>query len=260
MTMATVPGFGTAARLARGAAVLGFALAIIALLLLAAGPIGWRAGWWHFRVGLLTLLPDAGYAGAAAAVISVLALIIGARTIARGGIVLAVLGLLIGGAAAYFPLHWNSERGVYPRLNDVTTDADNPPSLAFAEAMRQGEHGHPVAYGGAKVAEVQHKSYPDIKPAILDLPPAAAFKRALAAATAKGWTIVKADPATGSIDADDRSRWFGFTDDIAIRVSQAGEGSRVDIRSASRQGRSDFGVNAARVRGYLAALGASTGN
>jgi hypothetical protein len=250
----TAPGLRTAAGLARGATVLGFALAIIAVLLLAAGPIGWRAGWWHFRVGFLTLMPDAGYVGLVAVAVSLLALIVGGHTIARRGVVLAVLGLVIGGAAAYFPLHWNSQRGAYPRLNDVTTDADNPPSLAFAAAMRQAEHGHPVTYGGAKIAEVQQKFYPDIKPAMLDLPPPKAFELALAAAKGKGWTIVKADAAAGIIDVDERSRWFGFTDDIAIRVTPAGEGSRVDIRSASRQGRGDFGVNAARVRGYLAAL------
>lgn len=255
MTVATLPGLRTAAGLARAAAMLGFALAIIALLLLVAGPVGWRAGWWHYRIGLLMLLPDAGYVGVAAVVISGLGLIIGARRIARGRLVLAVLGLLIGGAAAYFPLHWDSLRGAYPRLNDVTTDVGNPPSLAFAEKMRQAEHGNPVAYGDAKLAELQQKFYPDIKPAMLDVAPAAAFERALATAKAQGWSIVQADPAAGIIDADDRSRWFGFTDDIAIRVSPAeAGGSRIDLRSAARQGRSDFGVNAARIRAYLADL------
>jgi uncharacterized protein DUF1499 len=259
MTVATRPNSGMATRSARAAAMLGFAVAIIALLLLAAGPIGWRTGWWHYRIGLLTLMPYAGYAGAAAAVISVLALAVGGRRIAGGAIPLALLGLLIGGTVAYFPLHWNSQRGLHPRLNDVTTDIDDPPSLAFAQQMREAEHGHAVSYGGAKVAEVQHKSYPDIGPAMLDLAPPEAFGRALATARSKGWTIVRADPAAGIIEASERSRWFGFTDDIAIRVSPAGEGSRIDIRSASRQGGSDFGVNAARVRGYLAALRASVG-
>ncbi len=254
MTAASTPALRPAAGLARGAAVLGFALAIAALLMLAAGPIGWRAGWWHYRIGLLTLLPDAGYVGLAAVAVSALALMFGARAIARRGLVLAVLGLLIGGTAAYFPWHWNNLRGLYPRLNDVTTDLDTPPSLAFAEAMRQAEHGNPVAYGGAKAAAVQRQSYPDIAPAMLDLPPPRAFDRALAVAKAKGWRIVKTDPEAGVIDANQQSRWFGFTDDIAIRVSPAGAGSRVDIRSAARQGRGDFGVNAARVRGYLAAL------
>ena len=69
-----------------------------------------------------------------------------------------------------------------------------------------------------------------------------------------GWSIVAADPATGRIEASQTSRWFGFTDDIVIRISGHGSGSGVDMRSLSRQGRSDFGVNAARIRAYMSAL------
>jgi uncharacterized protein (DUF1499 family) len=69
-----------------------------------------------------------------------------------------------------------------------------------------------------------------------------------------GWTIVADDDTKGRIEASDRSRWFGFTDDIVIRITPSGSGSRVDVRSSSRLGRSDFGVNAARVRAYLGAL------
>jgi uncharacterized protein (DUF1499 family) len=72
-----------------------------------------------------------------------------------------------------------------------------------------------------------------------------------------GWTIVAADGAAGRIEASDRSRWFGFTDDIVIRVAATDSGSRIDLRSSSRLGRSDFGVNAARIRAYLSALRAS---
>src|SRR5712692_6556113 len=146
MTAASTSTVRTARGPSRAAAALGFALAIVALVMLAAGPIGWRAGWWHYRIGLQSLMPFAGYVGLAAVAISALALIFTARSAARGAIVLAVLGLLIGGTAAYFPWHWNSQRGVFPRVNDVTTDFDNPPSLAFAEAVRKAEHGHPVAY------------------------------------------------------------------------------------------------------------------
>jgi uncharacterized protein (DUF1499 family) len=69
-----------------------------------------------------------------------------------------------------------------------------------------------------------------------------------------GWTIVAADEAAGRIEASDQSRWFGFTDDIVIRVTAAGSASRIDLRSSSRLGRSDFGVNAARIRAYVSAL------
>jgi uncharacterized protein (DUF1499 family) len=259
MTVATSPIWRSGTGLARWAAILGFVLAILALLMLVAGPLGWRAGWWHYRIGLQTLMPDAGYVGLAAIAVSALALIFGARSAARGGLILAVLGLLIGGTAAYFPWHWSNQRGLYPPFNDVTTDLDNPPSLAFSEAARRAEHASSAAYGGPGVAALQKKSYPDIAPATLDLPPAQAFDRALAAAKSQGWTIVKTDPAAGTIDADEQSRWFGFTDDVAIRITPNGAGSRVDVRSASRQGRGDFAVNANRVRGFLAALREGSG-
>jgi uncharacterized protein (DUF1499 family) len=69
-----------------------------------------------------------------------------------------------------------------------------------------------------------------------------------------GWTIVASDAETRRIEATQQSRWFRFTDDIVIRVAGDVTGSRIDMRSASRQGRSDFGVNAARIRAYMGAL------
>ena len=72
-----------------------------------------------------------------------------------------------------------------------------------------------------------------------------------------GWVIVAAEDASGRIEASDSSRWLGFTDDIVIRIGPSGSGSRIDLRSSSRQGRSDFGVNAARVKSYLSTLRAT---
>jgi uncharacterized protein (DUF1499 family) len=229
-------------------------LGAAAVLLLAAGPAGWRAGWWSYRVALTTLMPYAFYCGLGAIGVSAAGLALSVRAGARRGIAAAVPGLVLGAVAAYFPWHASEMRGVYPSMHDITTDAVNPPDFDFAAAMRQAEHGAPAAYPGPDTAAMQQKFYPGIEPAMLGLPPAQAFDKALGVAKGKGWTIVKADPAAGTIDAYDRSFWFGFTDDIAIRVSASQQGSRVDIRSGSRQGRGDFGVNAARVRGFLAAL------
>ena len=92
-------------------------------------------------------------------------------------------------------------------------------------------------------------------PVILAIPPAQAFDLALATARAMpGWTIDASDPQTGRIEASQASFWFGFVDDVVIRVAGDGPGSRVDLRSLSRQGVGDLGVNARRVRAYLAAL------
>lgn len=252
--MTTAPASGAANRVVRGLALLGLGLAVAALLALVAGPLGWRAGWWRYSLAFSTLLPWAGYGGIGALVVSLLALLAGLARSVRRGMASAVLGLAIGTVAVYFPWQAAEMRGKHPRMNDVTTDFQDPPSLAFSTPMRKAEAGGSAAYGGAEVAALQREFYPDIEPAMLDMPPAQAFDKALAVAKAKGWTILKADPAAGIIEAYDRSRWFGFTDDIAIRVDAAGEGSKVDIRSHARQGRGDLGVNAARVRGFLAAL------
>ena len=127
-------------------------------------------------------------------------------------------------------------------------------------ALREAAGPDRVAYEGARVAEQQRLAYPDIQPLTLGLAPAAAFNRALDTAQRMGWTIVAADDAAGRIEASDRSRWFGFTDDIVIRIIPSASGSRIDLRSSSRVGRSDFGVNAARVERYLSALRATTGD
>jgi uncharacterized protein (DUF1499 family) len=89
---------------------------------------------------------------------------------------------------------------------------------------------------------------------LLALMPDKAFALALATARGEGWRIVAADPAAGRIEATARSFWMGFADDIVVRVVAAGSGSRIDTCSALRYGRSDLGVNAARIRAYFAAL------
>lgn len=259
-TAMTTPGSSTkGAALTRAAATLGLLLGVAAVLLLAAGPFGWRFGWWSFRLAFTTLMPYAFYCGLGAMVVSVIAIAGSFGRRARGSVAGAVLGLVLGAVAAYFPWHASEMRGVYPPMHDITTDAGNPPSFDFAAGMRVAEHGAGVAYPG-DAAAMQQKYYPGIEPALLDMPPAQAFDRALAVVKAKGWMIVKSDPEAGVIDAYDRSFWFGFADDVAIRVTATDKGSRVDIRSGSRQGRGDFGVNAARVRGFLAALKEKSSN
>lgn len=233
---------------------LGLALAVVAVALLAAGPIGWRAGWLHYRFALLSLMPWAGYFGAAAFAVSALALLLVRSRAEWRRIAVAAIAFVAGGLAAYVPWHYDTMRHTFPPVNDITTDTDDPPGFVAITPLRAAEGANPVTYQEAKFAEQQRRAYPDIAPLILALPPEAAFDRALSTARAMGWTIVAADNADGRIEASDKSRWFGFTDDIVIRVVPSGSGSRIDLRSSARLGRGDFGVNAARVRAYMAAL------
>jgi uncharacterized protein (DUF1499 family) len=141
-----------------------------------------------------------------------------------------------------------------PPIHDISTDTDNPPPFV-AVVERRRDASNPVEYGGPEIAAQQHRAYPDLHPVTLSDPPARAFERALEAARGQGWEIVASAPADGRIEATDTTRFFGFKDDVVVRVKPEGTGSRVDVRSLSRVGKSDVGKNASRIRAYLRALG-----
>ena len=143
-----------------------------------------------------------------------------------------------------------------PRIHDITTDTDNPPQFVALRAVREKSPNGPE-YGGEKIARQQKAGYPDIQPFMLGEPPARAFERALAAARSMGWDIAAASPEDGRIEATATTRWFRFKDDVVIRVTPAATGSRIDVRSKSRLGRSDLGTNAKRIRAYFAAFNAA---
>ena len=177
-----------------------------------------------------------------------------ARREGRRGIALALVALIGGGLIAYVPWHYDQLRKTLPPIHDITTDPDNPPAFVAIVPLRQGDGINSVAYEGVKIADQQRRAYPDILPLTVGLQPDAAFARALETAQQMGWTIVASDKSAGRIEASQRSRWMGFTDDIVVRVAPANSGSRIDVRSSSRYGRSDFGVNAERIRDYLREL------
>src|SRR5262249_40410439 len=100
-------------------------------------------------------------------------------------------------------------------------------------------------------ADLQRQGYPHLAPITVQSTPDQTFDRALAVAQAQGWDIVTADKSSGRIEATDTTRWFGFVDDVAVRLTPWGTGTRVDVRSVSRTGVGDAGRNAARIRQFL---------
>lgn len=246
----TTMGGAVANRLAFYLPRLGFGLAVLSAVLLALAPIGWRTGLWHFRTSFWYFMQPAAYLGIAAGVVSLVALFWWGG-IGPAGRAMAAVGLLVGAFMFYIPWSYYHTLGTVPRIHDITTDTQNPPGFSPTVLQaRAAEKGNSVAYD-QKTAALQKQGYPDLAPVATRLPPAEAFKHALAAAQAMpGWTIVTSDPAEGRIEAYERTRFMGFTDDVAIRVEPDGPGSRIDVRSESRQGASDFGVNAKRIRAY----------
>jgi uncharacterized protein (DUF1499 family) len=195
-----------------------------------------------------------GFYIAAAAIALALATVVPTRPgDRRRGFVAALLALAIGVAAAWAPISWLLRSRDVPRINDITTDTANPPPLVVTLQLRQNAP-NPPSYGGDSVASQQHAAYPDIQPIVLNVPPAEAFKKVDRVAMAMGWDVVARAPAEGRIEAVDSTKWFGFHDDIVVRIKAEGSGSRIDIRSKSRDGRSDLGVNARRIRTFTEKL------
>jgi uncharacterized protein (DUF1499 family) len=224
--------------------------AAVAALLLLAAPLGYRLGWWEFRTGLQGLQRWAAFVGLAAAVLAIVALAI-PKVRARWVLGL-VAALAVGLGTAYVPWQWSQQAQSVPRIHDITTDMVNPPLFVAVLPLRKDAE-NVATYGGKEIAMLQRKGYPDIKPLELPVPPQAAFERALDTARRMGWAIVASDPP-GRIEATDTTFWYGFKDDIVIRVTSSGNGSRIDVRSVSRVGRSDIGTNAQRIRRYLEKL------
>lgn len=230
----------------------GFFIALMAgLVALLSGP-GTSYGFWNYRIGI-SILRWAAYGGIAGGVLSVVGLVASLRIVIVRGFLLAILGVIAGCFFAGLGLHWKKVAESVPRIHDITTDTEIPPEFVAILRLIRSDENSP-GYGGADVAAQQRKAYPEIVPLALPFPPDQAVERALAVARRLGWQIIDTDKRAGRIEAVDTTFWFGFKDDIVIRVRQKDSGSRLDIRSKSRIGMSDLGKNAERIRKFLSAM------
>ena len=134
-------------------------------------------------------------------------------------------------------------------IHNISTDTVNPPEFLVLDENRAGA-SNPLEYGGPELAAAQAAAYPDIGPLETDLSADTAYQRALIVAQGMGWDIVAADADNFRFEATARTSVFYFADDIVVVVTPEDDGSRIDMRSVSRVGRSDQGVNAARIRTF----------
>lgn len=226
-------------------------LAAAAVAALAAAGPGVRLELWPVRTGF-ELLRYAAYLGIAGAAVALVALLVPRWR--KGGLAVLGLALVASVASTVVPFALQRQARGVPPIHDISTDTESPPAFVALLPLRAGAP-NPPAYPGAQTARLQHEAYPDIAPIALPLSPSAAFERALAAAREMGWEVIAHDPVPGRIEAVATTRWFGFKDDVVIRVSaREGGGSRIDVRSKSRLGRSDAGTNARRIRAFRAAV------
>jgi uncharacterized protein (DUF1499 family) len=234
---------------------MGWILSSIALLGLAVSGPGHRLGWWGFKTGI-TVMKYAGFLSLAAIALCLAGLAVGAGDGFPRGMAPALLGLAFAGLVLGSTVKWKRAVAAVPYIHDVTTDTEDPPSFVAVLPLRAGAD-NPAEYGGPDLARQQKAGYPNLGPGSLSGPPEAAFPRALQAAQSLGWEIVAADPEELRIEATDTTFWFGFKDDIVVRLTPSAAGTRVDVRSVSRVGKSDVGTNARRIERYLARLKSS---
>ena len=226
-------------------AMAGFWIGLLACLLLMLDGPAYRAHILDLGTALRIVIPAALFLGLIAVVLSLVGI---ARSGSKG---MALAGLVLGLIAAAMPAtSINTAR--HSPIHDVSTDRDNPPQFVAVLPLRTAAKAANSTDYDAKTAELQKETYPDIGPLHLDVPPAQAFDRAQNAAREMKWDVIITDPKQGRIEATATTFWFGFKDDIVVRIAADGTGSRVDVRSLSRIGKSDVGANAKRVREYLA--------
>lgn len=228
--------------------------AVIGAVLLPLGALGSRFGVWSFQIGFLGL--------AAGTILAVLGLVLGVvglvvaskRNVPDNkppiyvGLTISVLILALMG------WQFNTASSV-PPIHNISTDVSDPPQFDKVVALR-GENTNPLEFDAASIAPLQAEHYPWVKPFVSDASMEDAFASALAVVERLGLEVVNADAASGLIEATATTFWFGFKDDVAVRVRATDSGSVIDVRSVSRVGLSDLGLNARRIGEILEALGA----
>ena len=242
-------------------------LAFAPMALILVGAVGTKLGWWSWKVGFVAVMVRGplgmGWAPALAALAIVVALVGLIISIWAGSWKRALTALVVGilTMGAFIMVGGQAKKA--PPIHDVATDWTNP--MMFSEKVMQsrGPEANPVSpdpaaaagpLAGRKIADVNAKTCPGARPVMLAKPPADAYAAARAALEKDGLRIVTDDPAAGRMEAVATSFWYGFKDDLVVRVKAEGAGSRVDMRSISRVGVSDLGQNCKRVTRLAAAM------
>jgi uncharacterized protein (DUF1499 family) len=210
------------------------------------------------RSGLLEIVPALATFGAAL-VFAVLAILLAFASFVviwrqgLAGLGRALLGMMVGIVLLAYPAYLGYRGLKLPRIDDITTDTTNPPRFDVLARLRpRGTTDYP----GQRYAIQQRTAYPEIVPLQLDMPVKPVYDIVQGIITKRKWLVVDARTPTATrrdavIESVARTPIMGFRDDVVVRITPVGTGARVDVRSASRYGTSDFGANARRIRALL---------
>lgn len=228
-----------------------FYLSIICMVVFAISGYGYQWGLWGLGTGF-TLLRYGAYAAIGLAVIQTTFFFFmkDSGFSAKGMVLTGFLLTLLISATAIF---WQYKAQSVPPIHDITTDIQDPPEFVAIERLR-ADAPNPPEYAGEETAEQQREAYPYIQPLVVSMPVQEVIDEIVMLISDRGWSIVSINRKDGRVEATEKLAWFGFKDDVVIRITATDEGTKIDMRSKSRIGRSDVGVNADRIELFLSDL------
>lgn len=190
------------------------------------------------------------FAGIAALILLVLQILFKRKTVTLGSTIMA---LLLSTIAIAIPLSMLNKGKSVPPIHDISTDLVNPPEFVAIAPLR-ADAPNPVEYAGVEVATQQRAAYPELQTLNYTQSKSELVEATKQAIDHLGWQLVNIDADQGIVEATDRTMWFGFKDDVIVRITDNGSKRLVDIRSKSRVGGSDLGKNAERIHGFIEEL------
>ena len=229
--------------------------AVVLLIILVTGPLGYKFSIVPLQPSLVSLL-IAVAGGALVFLIGLVYLVIAMRSDLGRNRNLVIVSMILGLVPVGIIGPQMAAAGDVPPIHDITTDTANPPAFVAIVPLRENapngyEYGVTEAWPAEKLGATTMEAYPDLKPIESDLSVADAVDRTEDALRAMGLEIVAVDKEAGLVEATATTFWFGFKDDMVVRIVGNGEGSRIDLRSMSRVGQSDVGANAARITDFV---------
>ncbi len=229
--------------------------AVVLLIILATGPLGYKYSVVPLEPSLISLLVAVA-GGALVFLIGLACLVIAIRSDLGRNRNLVLVSMILGLVPVGIMGPQMAAVGDVPAIHDITTDTANPPAFVAVVPLRENapngyEYGASEAWPAAKLGAMTMEAYPDLKPIESALSVADAVDRTETTLQAMGLEIVAVDKDAGLVEATATTSWFGFKDDMVVRIVGDGDGSRIDLRSMSRVGQSDVGANAARIMDFV---------
>jgi len=229
--------------------------AVGATALLPIGALGSRLGLWGIGTGI-QFLRVGGWLAVIVALIAIVAVAVAWRRRLPKDLGASAVGLVICLLAAAYVGQLQYSFATVPPIHHVSTDTEDPPPFIEVVGLR-GTGSNSLDFDAETTAPLQAEFFPWVVPLTTPAPPEATFAKALAALQGMGLEIVAEHPQQGLIEATATTFWFGFKDDVAVRVRPHPQGALIDVRSVSRVGVSDGGVNAKRIGEILRRLSAA---